>query len=87
MRGIELEVINARNSYTAAKDRLAAREKSQQLAERIYETTQIKYREGVGSSLEVVQAEQELYTAQSNYLTALYETLLAKESLIQALGR
>lgn len=87
VRGIELEVTNARNTYGAAVERLAARERSKQLAQRIYETTQVKYREGVGSSLEVVQAEQELYTAQSNYLTALYETLLAKESLIQALGR
>ncbi|MEM9836058.1 MAG: TolC family protein, partial [Bacteroidota bacterium] len=87
IRGIELSVINARTDFTSASERLEARLRSRNLAERIYETTQIKYREGVGSSLEVVQAEQELYTAQSNYLTALYETILSKESLKQALGR
>ncbi|PHI18256.1 hypothetical protein CEQ90_18905 [Lewinellaceae bacterium SD302] len=86
VRGIELEVTNARTDYNSAQRRLASRRRSQELATRIYETTQIKYREGVGSSLEVAQAEQELYTAQNNYLTALYETLLAKESLKQALG-
>lgn len=86
VRGIELEVNIARTDYTSATERLNARRRSKALAERIYETTQIKYREGVGSSLEVVQAEQELYTAQGNYLTALYETLLAKENLTQALG-
>ncbi|MEM9527074.1 MAG: TolC family protein, partial [Bacteroidota bacterium] len=58
-----------------------------ELAERIYETTQIKYREGVGSSLEVVQAEQALYESQANYLQALYDTLVAKEDLYLALGR
>ncbi|NJO87332.1 MAG: TolC family protein [Lewinella sp.] len=87
VRSIELEVVNARNSYTAATERLEARRRSRALAERIYQTTQVKYREGVGSSLEVVQAEQELYTSQSNYLTAQYDTLLAKEALLQALGR
>jgi outer membrane protein TolC len=86
VRGIELEVTIARTDYTSATERLKARRRSRALAERIYETTQVKYREGVGSSLEVVQAEQELYTAQGNYLTALYDTLLAKEKLTQALG-
>lgn len=87
VRGIELAVTNARADYTSAQQRLDARQRSQALAERIYTSTQVKYREGVGSSLEVVQAEQELYTAQSNYLTALYETIIAKENLRQALGR
>lgn len=87
VRGIELAVTNARADYTSAQQRLDARQRSRELAERIYTTTQVKYREGVGSSLEVVQAEQELYTAQSNYLTALYETIIAKENLRQALGR
>ncbi len=87
VRGIELAVTNARADYTSAQQRLDARQRSRELAERIYTTTQVKYREGVGSSLEVVQAEQELYTAQSNYFTALYETIIAKENLRQALGR
>lgn len=87
VRGIQLEVVNARNDYEGARERLDARRRSRELAERIYDTTQIKYREGVGSSLEVVQAESELYTAQSNYLSALYETIVAKENLQQALGR
>lgn len=87
VRGIELEVTNAREDYDSAQRRLASRLRSRELAERIYETTQIKYKEGVGSSLEVAQAEQELYTAQNNYLNALYETLLAKEALKQALGQ
>jgi outer membrane protein TolC len=87
VRGIELEVTNAREDFNSAQRRLGSRLRSRELAERIYETTQIKYKEGVGSSLEVAQAEQELYTAQNNYLNALYETLLAKESLKQALGQ
>ncbi|MEM7571849.1 MAG: TolC family protein [Bacteroidota bacterium] len=87
VRGIELEVRNARTAFESARESLEARERSLGLAERIYETTQIKYREGVGSSLEVVQAEQELYQAQANQLNAIYDLLVAKESLYQALGQ
>lgn len=85
-RGIELEVGNARVNYTNAYERFNSQLKNLDLAERIFNTTQIKYREGIGSSLEVSQAEQALYNTQSNYLQALYELLLAKERLLIALG-
>ncbi len=86
-RSIQLEVINARATFTANADRLNVTKDNLDLAQRIYDTTQIKYREGVGSSVEVVQAEQALYESQANYLNALYETLVAKEDLFLALGR
>lgn len=85
-RLIDLEVENARASYTSAQQRLEDRERNLALAQRIYDTTQIKYREGVGSSLEVNQAEQALYTAQSNRLQARYELMQARVELKEALG-
>ena len=87
IRGIELEVANARNSYLNATRNLEAQQNNQALAERIYNTTQIKYKEGVGSSLEVTQAEQSLYAAQSNHLQALYDVIKAKKDLELALGQ
>ncbi|WP_116125940.1 TolC family protein [Lewinella sp. IMCC34183] len=87
VRGIALEVRNARGTFNTARERLQTTRDNRELAQRIYETTQIKYREGVGSSIEVVQAEQQLYEAQANYLNALYDTLVAKEDLYIALGR
>lgn len=86
-RSVQLEVLNARATFTANNDRLRVTKDNLDLAQRIYDTTQIKYREGVGSSVEVVQAEQSLYESQANYLNALYETLVAKENLFLALGR
>ena len=86
-RGIQLEVLNARNTFMANNNRLRATKENLALAQRIYDTTQIKYREGVGSSVEVVQAEQALYESQANFLNALYETLVAKEDLFLALGQ
>lgn len=86
-RSIQLEVLNARSTFTVAADRLTSSKQNLGLAQRIYDATQIKYREGVGSSLEIVQAEQSLYEAQANYLSDLYDALVAKENLYLALGR
>jgi outer membrane protein TolC len=85
-RGIDLEVSNARKAYQNAQDRLADRERNLMLAQRIYDTTKIKYSEGVGSSLEVSQAEIDFYAAQTNRLQAVYDLLQAKVALEEALG-
>lgn len=85
-RAIQLEVRNARTNYFNASKRLDSQQKNLGLAERIYNTAQVKYREGVGSSLETTQAEQSLYATQSNYIQALYDLLLAKARLDMALG-
>ncbi len=87
VRGISLEVANAQTNFRNASSRLSSQEKNLDLAERIYETAQVKYREGVGSSLEVTQAEQSLYTTQSNYMQALYDVLQSKARLEMALGK
>lgn len=86
-RAVELEVTNARMQYYNAQERLKSQEKNLELAERIYNTTQIKYKEGVGSSLEMRQAEQELYTTQANYMNALYDLIVAKTALDKSLGK
>lgn len=83
---IDLEVANARVDYQSALQREQSQKRNMALAERIYETTQIKYKEGVGSSLEIAQAEQSLFTAQRNHLQALFDLLIAKLSLDVALG-
>ena len=86
-RATTLEVMNAREVYKNAKLRLDNQDKNLELAEKILNTTKIKYREGVGSSLEMTQAEQELYRTQANRLNALYELVVAKSDLDKALGK
>jgi outer membrane protein TolC len=86
-RSITLQVTNARAIYSNATERLVSQDKNLALAERIMNTTRIKYREGVGSSLEMTQAEQELYRTQANRLNALYELVVAKADLDKALGK
>jgi len=86
-RAISLEITNARTSYTSAIQRLDSQRRNRALAERIYNTTKIKYKEGVGSSIEITQAEQSLYETQQNYTQARYDLLVAKRALDKALGQ
>ncbi|MEM0993513.1 MAG: TolC family protein [Bacteroidota bacterium] len=86
-RAATLEYQNARIAYFNAKRTVDANKRSLGLAQKIYDTTQIKYKEGVGSSLEVTQAESELYQAQGNYINSLYDLLVAKTDLEKALGQ
>ncbi len=86
-RAIELQVQNARTSYKNALKRVEDRQKNLDLAQRIYDTSQIKYKEGVGSSLEITQAEQGLFQAQSNLINAKYDLLVAQINLDTALGK
>ncbi len=86
-RVIWMEIGNARIAYNNALQRVADQQKNLDLAQRIYDTTQIKYKEGVGSSLEITQAEQALFQSQQNVIQARYELLLAKVDLDKALGK
>lgn len=85
--GATMEIQTARINYMSAKDRLANQQDNVDLAKRIYDTTKIKYKEGVGSSIEITSAEQQLYQTQQSYTTALYDLLVAKFAIEKAIGK
>lgn len=82
-----LELETARKQFQNATERVSSQQKNLDLAQRIYDTTKTKYTAGVGSSFEVTQAEQGLYTAQQALLTARFDLLTAKVSIKKALGQ
>ncbi len=86
-RGMTLQVMNARITYVNAQKRFESQQKNVALAERIYNTTQIKYKNGVGSSLETSTAEQQLYQSQFNVRSAQYDLIVAQRTLQTALGK
>jgi outer membrane protein len=86
-RVVTLQVLNARITYTNAQKRLESQQKNMALAERIYATTQVKYKNGVGSSLETSTAEQQLYQSQFNLRSAQYDLIVAQKTLQIALGK
>jgi outer membrane protein len=85
-RGMQLQIYNAMTQYSNAKKSLESAKKSLELNEKIFNKTQIKYREGVGSSIEVSQAEGSLYQSQANYINALYDVLTTRTELSIASG-
>ncbi len=86
-RAMKLQVLTAKTQYSNANRSLKGAKRSLELNEKIYNTTQIKYREGVGSSVEIAQAEASLYQAQANYINALYDLLTSKTELDIATGQ
>lgn len=86
-RAIELQARNAQLSIINAKNTVAYTKKNLELSERIYEKSRIKFNEGVGSSIEVTQAESDLYQAQANYINALYDLLNAKTDYNLAIAK
>lgn len=84
---IDLEVKQAAISYLNAIKSLESQQANTKLAENIARITKIKYEEGVGSNLEVIEAEAALKEAQINYYNALYDALIAKVDLDKAYGK
>lgn len=85
-QGILLEVEQSKTNYMNAENDLNVQKQNIELAQRIYNTALIKYREGVGSSLELNSAESTLYQTQANYVSALFSLLNATTSLNKSLG-
>ena len=85
-RGVDLQVTSAYVQYLNAKESMYSAKRRQALAEEIYETTQIKYKEGVGSSIEKSTAEREVYSTQQQYVQSLYDLVSSKIALDIATG-
>ena len=84
---IDLQVKIAHRNYKNALEKIESRQRNVELAERIFDIAQIKYKEGLGSSIEIIQAEQSLFQSQQNYMQALYDFIVAKIDLEIAYGK
>ena len=80
------EVTEANINMENAKRKVESQNENVLLAEEVYNVTRIKYQEGVGSNLEVIEANTSLKEAQTNYLNALYEAITSQIELKKALG-
>ena len=56
------------------------------LANDVLDLAQKKYKAGVGSNLEVTQAQTDLLRSQNNYFSALLDIINAEADLKKALG-
>ena len=74
-----IELKNAIESLNVSKDNLV-------LANEVYNVSEKKYKEGVGSNLEVLDSNNALKTAQTNYYNAYYQAIISKINLEKTLG-
>jgi outer membrane protein len=66
-------------NYSTLKENVAT-------ATEVYNTIQLQYRAGIKTYLDVILAESDLRNAQVNYTNALYDVLISKLDVQQALG-
>jgi outer membrane protein TolC len=82
-----MEYLNARQAYLSSLKALEVQKKNIELAESIYQNVNTKFKEGVGSTIEILSAENELKSARVNYLGALYDLNISLMDLKKALGQ
>ena len=58
-----------------------------QLAETVFEQTKKKFEIGTGSNTEIIQAQTDMKAAQTNYINALYNAIIAKVDYTKATGK
>lgn len=85
-QSIDLNLEQSQKNLETALKRLRVQEENKALAEEIYRVAQIKFEQGVGSNLEVIEADTSLKDAQTNYYSALYDSIIAQLELKKALG-
>lgn len=86
IQNIKLEEYQAKATLKNSLKALEVQKENRVLAKEVFDMTNIKYQEGVGSNLEVVEADAALKEAETNYYAALYDALIAKVDLEKALG-
>ncbi len=67
------------NNYYVLKDNL-------QLAQDVFNTIELQYRSGIKAYLDLITAQTDLRTAESNYSNALYQVLSSKLDVEKAMG-
>lgn len=80
-QGLQLQINQAITNYTLALETLTLKEKSIEVAQRVFDDNQILYQEGAVSSIELTQSQSQLLQTQTEYTNALYELVKAKVAL------
>ena len=83
---IRLEVHNAYIDLRTAEENISTTKVAVARAEEDYHLAQIRYVEGVGTNLEVIDAQEKLTQARTNYFSALYTYNVSKATLEKAMG-
>lgn len=84
---IDNDVLQARINMKSSMLTIDIQKKNVELAQQVYNTTNLKYEQGLGSNQEISQAQADLVTAQNNYYNSLYDAIIAKVDYLEAAGK
>lgn len=86
VQGLKMQVTQARNNFSTAVAQLNNQKKNMNLSQRIYDKTLMKYKEGLSSSMDLTQANNQLLSIQQSYYQALLAMLQTKVELNKKLN-
>lgn len=84
---IDNDVAQARINMKSAILTMDTQKKNIDLAQQVYNSTKLKYEQGVGSNQEISTAQADLVTAQNNYYSSIYDAIIAKIDYLKATGK
>ena len=85
-QSIKLNIANYEMQYKDAIDNIRNEKENFELAQSVYANSQLQYKEGLGSALDLVQAESSLRESQNNYFNKLFSLFIARLDLEQSKG-
>ena len=81
-----LDYEQSKSACLNAMDKFNTQKETINLSKKIYDRTLVKYKEGMSSSMDLTQAQNQYLTAQSNYFNAMLELLNANAKLSKLLS-
>ena len=84
---IDNDVAQSRINMRSAILTMDSQKKNIDLAQSVYNSTKLKYEQGLGSNQEISTAQSDLVMAQNNYYSSLYDAIIAKIDYLTAAGK
>lgn len=86
-KGLSLQMIQASSAYNSAKDVFETQKLAVSVAKEILNSTEIKYREGVVSSIELTQVQNQQLQAETDLTNASFDLIKAKLEIDKLLNK
>ncbi len=84
--GLKIQIQSAELKMAEAKKRISGQEKNIDQAQKAVRIAQTRFKSGVGTQLELLDAQVAMTRAQTNYAQAIYDYLVAKAEWQYAVG-
>ncbi len=83
---LRMQITEARLQFRTAMEQYLTEKENMELAERILKRTTIMHKEGMASSMELTQANDQMLATRANYYNAMFEFITARNNLDKARG-